>query len=1256
MGDVTADIKTRYSIYVPKPLARINLGGWQKKEGASNSPRFGYDGVSIQSDKSLFIDVTKSTYLQARGGFVGHSGADWLQVSFKAMTLATTDNALMGADGTVTVAAGAGQGPTMTLDHGDALETVPYLSLSLHYRVEEVQNSLFEFFRGRRKKKDPAMGKDLSAGYARNWELFLKDEVVFDSSSSEHGMTEAQVVPDGKQFKYDATPNKLQGGFELLAEQSWQRLWGKDDWDYSKFDQRSAPHEIFKNLKDLRRDPTAAAHDDAAGAEVEGALKYGYSAYFSRFDPYLWIDPDSFASDAKLNALEKGVCKLLAKLNNLAMIMKRCTDVLYRAAAALKQVIPFSNMLQNTILAVDAFNSGVKSIRGNAEMFAALGRWDRGNVFEQVADEGAFGFGARAQNLYKTDQARKFRNSSGFRSTAQATVRSCAPYKDPNDPDPTTASKGFYGVRGRIGNVVVTSGTQLKAGDQLHIRCQDESGNVHEFDTPPLVISPTAAKIQGWAPLDPNWTFEAPAKITVKFDGESTGTVVDLTAMSAAKPKITGATIAASGVYGGVGSLVGKELKIKVDGGTEVSFTFDTTAAADQAAMVAAINANFPLVTASVSGGKLELISRSAKYGPGASIEVVDCTAKTALGLTPSKVSGPTTAAIQDYFKTQVGGRATLSSGVLKLQSSTTGTASEVNLSADSEALLDGIGLTGADVFGTAGDVTKITADDLVALFNTSEGAANKWVTFSAEDGQVVITNARKGDGSEITVSNGPNGSTMANALAFLGDFHGDSDHDKIEDLPEIAQGLDDFDKVNTELMRMPDDVGNLIRPLIIAGKNAMGMVSKTTGVVKALAKIGGIKLPTAKGSIGLVANKGISLGTPDRIVGVGGQGVVFVADGGSGAADHAKYMPLEDLFNRIIGADFFAKIEQYKAKESLGFKVFSDTTADLIARNTAHLLALGRIDDGNNGTTGAGVARVAGSYAVELAAQEKVVVGARQKDSGRVEVLGSTIALGATKLNLAGFGLETRGKAAAWPVNLTGADETKQHPLTQNVQVHAAEQVSVVVGNFMLQMRSAAAQKATIAAANARKRELARQKRHLQRQIRRLPAMPGPVMPGGAPPEHPDRQRLQDEIALATQNETAAQQEIDDANANLGDGIVIAMRDATKAATTHWPMEGKPSILVTDKGVTITTTTGKDAQKFDAAGPPPTSQTARITLDANGITIVVGENKAGLVINNNKFMVSDGTADNTLVLQNKKFEFTGAAMNVSASQKITLG
>ena len=101
------DTKSRYSLYVPKPLARINLGDWQRRD--LQSPKFGYSGVSIQTDSNLFVDVTKGTHIQAKGGYVVQT-TDWLQTSKNAMYIATSDSATVGADGTIVMAAGAGHG------------------------------------------------------------------------------------------------------------------------------------------------------------------------------------------------------------------------------------------------------------------------------------------------------------------------------------------------------------------------------------------------------------------------------------------------------------------------------------------------------------------------------------------------------------------------------------------------------------------------------------------------------------------------------------------------------------------------------------------------------------------------------------------------------------------------------------------------------------------------------------------------------------------------------------------------------------------------------------------------------------------------------------------------------------------------------------------------------------------------------------------------------------------------------------------
>src|SRR5262249_32804284 len=110
--------KSRYAIIVPSPKARINLGNWHS---AGDHSKFGYKGVSIQSEDNLFADVVKSSCIQVRGSYAAHA-KDWSQFSKDAMMLATSDNATVAADGLALMVGGAGQAASYVLDHGEALD------------------------------------------------------------------------------------------------------------------------------------------------------------------------------------------------------------------------------------------------------------------------------------------------------------------------------------------------------------------------------------------------------------------------------------------------------------------------------------------------------------------------------------------------------------------------------------------------------------------------------------------------------------------------------------------------------------------------------------------------------------------------------------------------------------------------------------------------------------------------------------------------------------------------------------------------------------------------------------------------------------------------------------------------------------------------------------------------------------------------------------------------------------------------------
>lgn len=1161
------DIKQRYSLYVPKPLARLNLGDWQRRD--LQSPKFGYAGVSIQTDSSFFVDVTKLTYIQAKGGYIVQT-TDWLQTSKNAMYIATSDNATMGADGTLVMAAGAGHGPTFLLDHGDTMDPYPYNPLSLHYRVEEVQNSLYDFFRGKREKHKPNKHE------MRMLPFVKKEDLTFNSSthrfSNPFGAFGENPLGLSGAKEEESCP-ELRGGFERVASVSWQRLYGEKTWDVDKPDDKAAPQDLFAGMGDVRLDPPKdldkAKIEGNDGKLTEKELVFGFSAYFSRFDPYQMIDPDRFAADVakkKIFPWEASVLKVFAYANNALVKLRRTLDVVYKIGSILKDNSLFKTA-QDFAATVDGFNLAIKAWRGQVEslILNPYVTHKQGTFYDQMGDEEASGHGARGKKLegMKKDWAPK--------PTGKAAVRSVTPDKD----------KGFTTKDANGNDQIVAS------GDSITIETVDANGATKtftatiSFDATPA----TAAKISGGSPSETGYQ-SAASWVQYQLDGGAWTNV----AMPAANIQSLAEATAADAAL--------------VAAGQAAHFVADRDAAIDT---------------------------------------------------------------LQTALCTGIGAKATLASKKITIQSTQTGTGSKIRLAESAAGLLAALGLTKVSADGADAQSPKqpkdYTAADMVAILSKATSASGEKVTdfatITAEGDQVVITSKKEGDGSKMKVSG-----SLADKMGFVGDTMGRSGEDEVKDWGDFWRGQDDFEKAMIEVNQLPQDTANLTRPMVAVWKGAVGAVNKVNAAMKAAVKIGSLKLPTNKGAFGVVANSGISLGTPDRIVGAGGQGIVFVADGGSGKPDHAKYALLEDIVNRIAGADLAAAIRELllktpapTPKESLGFRVFSDSTVDLSARNTANLVALGRAEGGADKTVGVGVARVAGSYASEIAGQRKVVVRAHEKDTGRVEVLGSTIALGYSAIDAKEkvFGLDTQlGKGPkGWTDKLK-----EEHAQTSSVMVHATDQACIIVGDYMVQLRSADSKlkdrlTAERAASQARLKDLIKEKADLGIEK----AEKALILPVAA------------EYAAAQERILAIDdrlQEVDDANAAEKDylskltkalrlangtndeGVIIAMRDPAEDqndSNTSMAWKEKPSIVVSKKGVTITTTAGKDV----------TQKSATITLDENGISIHVGKNKAGIKIEKDCVELTNGKK--TAVLKNNgTFVSSADKVDFSAAQKITLG
>ena len=1170
------DIKQRYSLYVPKPLSRINLGDWQRRD--LQSPKFGYAGVSIQTESNLFVDVTKGTHIQAKGGYIVQT-TDWLQTSKNAMYIATTDTATVGADGAIVMAAGAGHGPTFTLDHGDSMDVYPYNNLSLHYRVEEVQNSLFEFFRGRRKKTETG------PGLLRL--IFKRDDRIFNSSTKKlsgnpfgafgsnpmgyEGASEMETIDD------------LKGGFERVANVSWWRLNSSEDtWDTPGPPAAGVvpevPTDLFAGLGDVRKDPILTTKGDITGAtastKTEEHLVYGFSNAFSRFDPYLLFDPARYDKDVtkkKITALDAKVLKFVTLCNNALTKMKRTVDVVYKLGSLLKDN-SIAKSAADAAATVDSFNGAIKGFRGQYEALIEQPyiTHKSGNFYDQFGDEKDSGYGKRKTNLDKLSPWAKH-------SESQAAVRSGSPGKD-------------FGVFG--------DKATFAEGDVMTITVDGVT-----FTTPPLSLGATTA------------VAATPAQIS---GGDAS----------------TGAITVAAGSFA----------RLTFDNGIPVKVDFPAV--------------NIPsLATAQANDQTAQQNGQPVHF-------VADRTAQIA--------------ALQQAVCDAIGSaRGAMANNKINLQSTTTGATSTIGLQ-DPNGVLAAIGLTTTAAIGVNGVPAKpakaakdVKPEDIQALINASTAnpplPAGKtmadYMACTVEGEQVVITAAKKGDGSSVSVGGG-----LGGKLTFVGDTYGVAGSDKVVDLDDFRRGQDDFEKAMLEVNQFPQDTANLARPLIIVWKNVAGAVNKLQSAVKAAIKIAGLKLPTTKGAIGLVANSGISLGTPDKLVGTGGQGIVFVADGGYGKPDHAKYAMLEDIINSVAGADLAGAIREYilgtpssypAPNSSLGFRVFSDTTVDLTARNTIQLAALGRGDDGHGGTTGVGVARIGASYGAEIAGQKKVVVRAREKDIGRVEMLASTIAIGydAKDVTEEKFGLADQPNNG--PRGLS-KDLRDKHPQTASVVVHSTDQACIVVGDYMVQLRSKAKTDALLATAQAEKKGAEDRLKLFTDELALLtPELAAKTLEANVPGNgQAAAQARVDEINLrlpvvnaGIADETAKvakyTRHVLSCQQTNDEGVIISMREAADAkntSVTSWAWKAKPAISLSKDGITITTTAGKETL----------DDSARITLDKDGISIRVGKKKAGVMIKKDSVEISNGTKKAVLDASGN-FQSTAGKIDFSAAQKITL-
>ncbi len=1046
MSDSVSDTNKRFEIFVPSPKARINMG----MPNTTNTGPFGYTGLSLQSDVHLFIDANKHTLFQTGQHFCGQVGGQWLQYSNSNMFLSCTKNMNVSADKRVTIAAGGGQGQITALDHGTFPRVVGYNSLDLHYRVDRVQVGLYEFFYGRRKRE----------AYTNPKLVALLNFGGVDTEYFDGGGAKAKIE---QQTKAD-----LKGGFSTYATKSLRELYpvaaGKD-------------REVGKHSQDIKEpgDPVTIidplVHKKVLCSTKDASeppdITYGVSAYLQRFDPYARGNPANFS----------GIAKGFVKLRNGLSWMRRFADVCTRYADLLTD----NFLMKRAQAAMGAVDGLAKASSHMYHLIEPTIGVFEGTAPNPFVDEYKSGLAARFGGSDPSEEADAAERAL---ETKQASVQSAG---GPWDLTQVNAS------------TTAASWTMKIDWDGGGSKSQTLNLDQSSSNPTPAVMSVTAA------------TFAAATKATLEFDAEAFGDgetgglaiVVNGTERSVSFDHSNANT--GSRLKDRIASVLPpSDVRVKRTGST---ITIETRATgSDQTIEVIrdwAQDASSTSLTKFTFGdGKT---AEGSDAETGSLVLWINGSDVVALSLTSSNAS--TASKLRRTLRDALTGCSVTSSGPITITTDRKGSSASIEVLAQDGAgtestssTLSKLGLSigqqqqGGDPT-RALDLHNVTAAQVLAVIDASGVEATE------VEGKIKLESKKKGNGSEIKVSG-----NLADAL--WGD---ESKHEKIKvtDHARRRARSKNFYKSliswNHELQKLPEDVRNLTRPIRNAVNDVVASMTALEQAAESAMEVvsGNLLPPPPPEAIGLIANDGITLGTQDRIVGAGGKGIVFVADGGSGDEDHQKFVPKVEQFVNVslafdpIDKKFAPAEPATKKPPSLGFRVLSDSTIDLMGTYSAQLLALGRaqVTPGADKRkfVGIGVARVAGSRAAEVAGFEKVIVSARNpgkagdadgKTGGRVELAGQTIAIGGVNLPKRdnkddvtdfaakdGFGIEpavVQEIAGAehlddkettslkkeldtysWPKTLREGGDTG-HPNTKHVVVHAEKDTVIVVGPYV--------------------------------------------------------------------------------------------------------------------------------------------------------------------------------------------------------------
>jgi hypothetical protein len=1134
--------KYRLHLSVPKPLSRVNLGmpWYEKLRGTTfddRVPKFGYKGISLQTDSYFFADIEKHSLFHTGKSMQQQAGKEWLQYSSASSWMATEQDSTVAADVRMTIVAGAGQGARDPLDHGMEVRTDAYNNLYLHYRVDSVMMGISEFMTGRREREEP-------------WGLL---EGFRPFAGREYNSKKDHIVAD-------------EGFWDILARAA--ELLGPGLPDFEGL------YKIFPKFE--------------SGKHHE---HYGYGkTYFTTFDPYEMKKTDE--PNVFLSAF--------LVLKNMGTLMRRFADVtsklsvaivnlplVRQAAKLMESVDKFSSALDASQRVAYAFGAG-KATNEDKVMFGEEAPFDKqmldvlypivdhfsGHGAEEDASKvAAIEFVAPPNPAFDPNamppQPRFLWNNvpagiyGKFKTgPEQPDDEKMYTNKVPGRLPKVKAKKAAKAISAPVQSVVTLSlhenpisetielGADLSAAvtalngaamfggaapfrvvpdheghDQLHFN----PAPIFRFESLTVADAqhhPVSALGLG----DGTVTFTGPQTPGLHMHALDAGSSVTLTLTRRADPLAftiawtAGDTVSAAAAASAItrearqaglpaGFSIGKvmadgKLQLAAPAGYQVSIGgdandelgFSETGPAEHVDASGAFTVGFGrarwIAVATDQGGVYLALSEA--YLPAAT-----------MGSTAANIA-PLVAAIN----ATIGGAASdAGGGKLEVKSTNYGAQAFAEVRADSvQTLVDYLGFEtpeGGAVVRQEGQDISISPDQLAQLIkceptfgepNTGHhmfAASRLRVTVDNEKGIVKVQSLLPIDHADYEYYLGADGDLLHGRGAV-----------KLKDyVPRktVNEKIDDFQKLLAGLKSLPEDLAEVVRPITNMVQDVVGFYNDVLKGFQALVEpfAGSRFLPESPpSSLGIFAKDGITLGTTNKIMSAAGKGYVFIADGGTGQRDTEKFTlgiyerlitnlaanELKGVGDWILGPPGDTEAEKEKSGAG-GFTVFSNSSTSLVTRSTLDLLAIGSLKKGEGDDAkllGRGVARLAATRSVEVAAHSRVTIAAtaskeknvavkakRVKEDydgtpleldeggGEVELLAERIRLGAPLTHLAYMPLADK---IPWPLDKKTKDEMRLKlpmaerayaPPTKEVVVGAMKSIEATTTPYLLQVKS---------------------------------------------------------------------------------------------------------------------------------------------------------------------------------------------------------